>query len=570
MSKRKSKKKQHSRNVLILYALSALLLLALLLVVPAYLRTRRAEKPRDAAPSAAAAEESSLSESAPEARAETPKGPLQLQLDILTSMERLDIVVCDEAGSAVPGYAFALELTRDDGSSHSVATDVNGRYYAEYIVGGSYTVTLTAPEGFLAPPSRTVSVPERLDYVAIENLEERVEISDVSDLPENEVHSGSVSDTPAEVEELDSSALDQPQTPQKSYLYHYAVDADGYLLKADGSSSDLLPVEENGTLAYGMRRVTRYYANDGTLLDPAQIPESAVIWTDYYVDEYAEKVPLITAPGVADSAYAITVEEGTPENPIRRVGWVEEYGKTYYYNASGRPVTGLKNIDGKLYYFDNTGAKAGSLGIDVSYFNSSIDWNAVKAAGVDFAIVRVAGRTWSKGILFEDEYAYRQGKNGGFYLQGAKAAGLKVGAYVYSNAIDTNEAVEEASLALEVLQKSGVALDMPIYFDLEHSGEYPTGRADRLSADKRAEIVKAFCETIENSGYRAGVYASEWFFTRSLRVEDVEPYDLWYAVYTRDFAMPEFRDFDIWQFSETVRVNGMPDFTDMNVIFQAA
>lgn len=567
---RKPLKKKRGRAVLILLSLMAVLLLAILVVAGIYFRAP-ASRPETAESAAlAAAEPFPASEELP---ADTTVGsgaePIRLQFDIVTSMETLDIVVCDENGSAVPGYAFALELTRADGASHSVATDVNGRYYAEYIVGGSYTVTLTAPEGFIAPESAQCRVPERLDYVAIEHVEQHVPVSDVSELPAEEVHSGSGgSDTPTEVEQIDSTHLEQEAVPAvKSYLYHYSVNEDGYLLNADGSASDVLPVEEGGTLAYGMRKVTRYYANDGTLLDPAEIPESAVVWTDYYVDEYAEKVTLITAPGVPDGRYAITAEEGTPQSSARRLGWVEEYGKTYYYSASGRPVTGLKNIDGRLYFFDETGAKASALGIDVSYFNSSIDWNAVKAAGVDFAIVRVAGRTWSKGILFEDEYAYRQGKNGGFYLQDAKAAGLKVGAYVYSNAIDTNEAVEEASLALEVLKKSGVSLDMPIYFDLEHSGEYPTGRADRLSPDKRAEIVKAFCETVENSGYRAGIYASEWFFARSLRLEDVADYDLWYAVYTNDFALPDYRGFDIWQFSETVRINGMPDFTDMNVIF---
>lgn len=573
MKLKKLMKKKRGRAIVSLALLMLVLLAALGVVAAIYLRsTAIRNEPEEASPSPApAAAAAPVSRDAAPQPSPAPYTPVTLKLDVMTTVETLDIAVCDENGSAVPGYAFPLEITRTDGGTHSVATDVNGHYFAEYVVGGEYTVTIRPPEGFVAPTSVRFKVPERLDYRPIENLEELVEVSEVSELPTEELQSAPVSEPPLEVEQIsteqeESAAL--TEVGEKRYLYHYSVGENGCLLLSDGSESDVMPVEQGGTLAFGMRKVTRYFDNDGKQLALSDIPEDAVLWTDYYAEEQSEKVTLIVAPGQPDPAYAITVEEGAPL-PVsdRRVGWVEEDGRTYYYSASGRPVTGLKNIDGRLYYFDESGAKAKALGIDVSYFNSSIDWNAVKAAGMDFAIVRVAGRTWGKGILFEDEDSYRQGKDGGFYLQGAKAAGLKVGAYVYSNAINTNEAVEEASLAIEVLRKSGVTLDMPIYLDLEHSGEYPSGRADRLSFAQRAEIVKAFCTTVENSGYRAGVYASEYFFSRSLHLADVADYDLWYAVYTWDFLPPAFRDFDIWQFTETVRINGMPDFTDMNVIF---
>ena len=189
MSKRKRQKKKHGGNVLILITLIVLLVLALALVASAYFRPRDAREAPDEAPlSAEEAPRAPVPEN--DAAAVVAEGPVALQLDIVASIEKLDIVVCDEHGSAVPGYAFALELTRDDGSSHSVATDVNGRYYAEYLQGGTYTVTLTAPEGFIAPESAVCRVPERLAYVAIENLEEHVSVSDVSALPAEEVHSG--------------------------------------------------------------------------------------------------------------------------------------------------------------------------------------------------------------------------------------------------------------------------------------------------------------------------------------------------------------------------------------------
>jgi GH25 family lysozyme M1 (1,4-beta-N-acetylmuramidase) len=495
--------------------------------------------------------------------APAPAQPLQLYLDLSSSLDALDAVVCDADGLAVPGYAFPLEIRYQDGSTHSVLTDVNGHYYAEYILPGEYRVSMPELEGFLPAESASCTVVQKKDSVTVENFGSFSEGDELSDLPEDAMQSGAAHAAVSEIEGLDAAL---PPDEGGNYHYRYSVGENGYLLLADGTESDVLPVENRGELSYGVRMRTVYHLLDGTVVQPEALPDDAVLWTDYYTDEKAVAVPLILGGGAVDKTYAVTAEWVDPSS-VRRTGWVEENGRSYYYAADGRPVSGLKNIDGRLYFFDGSGAKASSLGIDVSYFNSTVDWRAVKAAGIDFAIIRVAYRTWEKGILNEDEDSYRQGKNGGFYLQDAKAAGLQVGVYVYSTAVTTDEAVEEAALALEIVKKAGVELDLPIYFDCEFSGAYPKGRADRLSMVKRAEIAKAFCETVEKAGYRAGVYSNEDFFNRALQIQFVSDYDIWYASYTRGFALPTFRGFDIWQFSESVRVNGMPDSTDINVIF---
>ncbi len=563
MKAEKSSQKRKRGAAQFLPPVMALLIVALVAVAMLYLRA--AEPTVSPSPDKASGTGgvSAPAESGAPVPEPTPYEPLALHLDLNTSIEALDAVVCDSEGLAVPGYAFPLEIRYQDGSTHQVQSDINGHYYAEYIPAGEYTVTLLPFEGFIASDSASCRVEQKLDYVAIENVGRFVEVDEVSSLPSDKAQNGTASGTVTEIEGL-AEAL--PPDGGEGYHYRYSVGENGYLLRADGTESDVIPVEDRGDLAYGVREVTVYHLLDGTPLEEKDIPADAVLWTDYYMDRKPVAVPLILGGGAVDESYAVTAEKIDPSSE-KLSGWVEKDGRSYYYAADGRPLSGLKNVDGRLYFFDGTGAKASSLGIDVSYFNSAIDWNAVKNCGIDFAIIRVAGRTWEKGILFEDEDSYRQGKNGGYYLQGAKAAGLKVGVYVYSNAINTNEAVEEASLALDVIRKSGVELDMPIYFDLEYSGEYPKGRADKLSFSQRAEIVEAFCTTVENSGYRAGVYASEYFFSRALRLEDVADYDVWYAVYTTGFALPSYRGFDIWQFSESVRINGMPDYTDMNVIF---
>ena len=542
MAKTKRKKKT-GRHVHILIPVIALLFCAVVLVTTLFFRSL--ETPAEPTPQAQAGPSPSPVPTpsptpAPPTPtpAPTPYVPPQLTLDVICEEETLDVVVCDSEGLAFPGYAFPLTISFESGEGHDVVTDVNGHYAASYLVGGEYTVSMPEVEGFLSPQSVSCQVKERPSYNRYLTVANLLAANGLSSLPPQE---------------------------GDSILYTYETGPNGFLLLADGTESDVRPVEEEGQLVRGERSVLHYFSSDGTPTEPEDLPEDALAGTDYYTEETVEQVELLLPDGTPDEAYRITAEIDTSARPDH--GWIELNGKTYYSNAEGQLVTGLKNIGGRLSYFDPEGVRASKLGIDVSYFNAAIDWNAVKAGGIDFAIVRVVGRTWEKGILFEDEDSYRRGTNGGFYLQGAKAAGLEVGAYVYSNAINEKEAVEEAELAIEVLKKADVELDMPIYYDLEFSGEYPRGRADRLSMIQRAAIVKAFCTKIEQAGYRAGVYAGEYFFTRALRLQDVEPYDLWYAVYTEDLVPPDFRGFDIWQFSESTRIDGMPDETDMNVIF---
>ena len=563
MKPEKTSKKRTGRAARILVPVVALLVVALVAVAMLYLRLSSRESPALPEPSAEGASALAAAGTPAPAPMPTPKPPLQLYLDISSSSSALDVVVCDEEGLAVPGYAFPLEIAYQDGSRHSVCSDVNGQYYAEYILPGEYTVSMPQIEGFLSAESASCTVTEKLDYIASANIGSfNGPGEDAAPTGEDE-QSAAAHDAASEIEGLEAAL---PPDEGGEYRYRYSVGENGYLLLSDGTESDVIPVENRGDLVYGVRMLTVFHLPDGTVVRPEELPDDAVLWIDYYTDQKAVAVPLILGGGAVDETYAVRAER-VGSSAVRQSGWVEDSGRSYYYAADGRPVSGLKNIDGKLYFFDGSGAKAGSLGIDVSYFNSAIDWNAVKAAGIDFAIIRVAYRTWEKGILNEDGDSYLQGKNGGFYLQGAKAAGLQVGVYVYSTAINAEEAVEEAEFAVEIVRRSGVELDMPIYFDREFSGAYPKGRADRLNMLQHAEIAKAFCETVENAGFRAGVYSNEDFFNRSLRIQDVADYDIWYASYTRGFALPYFRGFDIWQFSDSVRVNGMPDPTDINVIF---
>lgn len=525
-------------------------------------------------------------------------GGIKLQLKLSSTEEDLQVTVCGEKGEVITGVEFELKLTYPDKTEHAFKTGTDGRLYRTKLTAGEYKVELLEKEGYVLPAAQSVTVKAKLQYVPISNVAQQVEVKPVTQLPEAETK-------PAQPQEAPAAEAEEIQTPESSgdviiiggteepvvkddgsgslvleetkpvidangrpvYDYSYETGANGCLLLSEsGQESDVMPVEENGRLSYGMRRVTTILRSDANgVTEVTEIPAEPEEGVEYITEESAQRVEIMDTAGVPFSAYQITATPAT-ETVTTPVGWQTENGKTVYYDTNGNKATGLKSIDGKLYYFDDSGAKASSLGIDVSYFNGEIDWNKVKAQGIDFAIIRVAGRTWGSGTLFEDSNSYKQMENGGEYLQQAKAAGLKVGVYVYSSAINTNEAVEEASLALNIL--NGTKLDLPVYIDMEYSGDYPNGRADKLTAQQRYEIVEAFCTTVKSGGYTPGVYAGQYYFENgALNFSQVSKYNVWLASYTRDQKLPSFSGYNMWQFTSAGTVNGISGNVDLDVIF---
>ena len=234
-------------------------------------------------------------------------------------------------------------------------------------------------------------------------------------------------------------------------------------------------------------------------------------------------------------------------------GWQEIDGATYYYDpATHEAVTGNQVIQGDVYTFGADGAlNRTARGIDVSKFQGNIDWNAVKADGITFAIIRCGYRGYGTGALVEDS-TYR--KN----IQGAINAGLKVGVYFYSQAINEAEAVEEASMVLSLV--SGYSLPLGVYYDTE---SVAGGRANAISANERTACAVAFCETIRNAGYKAGVYSYASWFYNALNFANISKYNTWIAQY-RDTLSFNYK-YNIWQYTGSGRVNGISTAVDMNI-----
>ena len=194
------------------------------------------------------------------------------------------------------------------------------------------------------------------------------------------------------------------------------------------------------------------------------------------------------------------------------------------------------------------------LGLDVSEHQGSIDWEQVRNAGFDFAFIRIGYRGYSIGQLKPDDYAREN-------LANAKAAGMDVGVYFYSQAISPEEAKAEAQWCLEFLQSE--ALDLPVVYDWEWvSREARTGSMDRATL---TECAKLFCETIENGGYQAMIYFNNHISRDLLDLEALAEYPFWLAQYKDQLDYPH--RVDVWQYTETGSVPGIEGDVDIDLMF---
>ncbi len=191
------------------------------------------------------------------------------------------------------------------------------------------------------------------------------------------------------------------------------------------------------------------------------------------------------------------------------------------------------------------------MGIDVSRYQGDIDWQQVKAAGVEFVMVRLGNRGIAEGTLHEDAFAKQN-------LQGAKAAGLKVGAYFYSQALNVREAEEEAALALEILD--GFQLDMPLAFDWEQES-----RTENVDARTLTDCTKAFCAAVETAGYEPMIYFNSFQAKELLHLRELKEIPWWLAMYDVTMEFP-YR-MDMWQYSCTGTVPGIEGSVDLNLLF---
>ncbi len=192
------------------------------------------------------------------------------------------------------------------------------------------------------------------------------------------------------------------------------------------------------------------------------------------------------------------------------------------------------------------------LPTDVNYDN--IDWNEVYASGIRFVMLRAGFRGAANGAIVVDADFKESARK-------AYMAGLDVGAYFFSQAIDEVEAVEEASALIEITKDVNITYPLCIRFD--RAGGF--SRADELDSETRTLVAEAFCQTIKNMGYTPCVYSSSDRLLVGLKSKRIEKYCVWMAEFTNP---PEYDGvYDIWQYSNRGKIKGIDETVYLNASY---
>lgn len=212
----------------------------------------------------------------------------------------------------------------------------------------------------------------------------------------------------------------------------------------------------------------------------------------------------------------------------------------------------------------------GSLGklIDVSKWDGKINWEKVRKSGIRYAIIRCG---YGENKTSQDDKQFRNN------VRNARAAGVKIGVYIYSYAYNTKKAQSEAEHVLRLLKSEGLTpskLALPVYYDLEEQAgtRKPCVKSDgKLHEVNKAMLGKmatTFAKTITKAGYKVGVYANKNWWNTFLtdKAFSNKSWSKWVAQYSTSCTYKG--SYDIWQYSSTGHVSGISTYVDMNYLYR--
>lgn len=207
-----------------------------------------------------------------------------------------------------------------------------------------------------------------------------------------------------------------------------------------------------------------------------------------------------------------------------------------------------------MKYYEE-GKQTSFVGTDISKYQDYVDFVKLKKAGVDFVMLRVGARGYGSGQLVLDEYFTDN-------IKRATDAGLDVGVYFFSQAVNEAEAVEEANMVLQNIKDYQITY--PVAFDMEYIAN-DTSRIDNLSKTEKTTITKTFLDTVKNAGYIPMIYGNKEWLIKHVDMSKLTAYDVWLS---QQQDIPDYPyKFSMWQYSNSGTLDGIAGYANLNISF---
>ena len=453
----------------------------------------------------------------------------------------------------VPGTEDEQRILLDNGSAlieFDWEYDLTGDIRSLVPAYGNFAQDETVQFAFVQYADEYTNFPEKIRFVDVTNLYDCGEVDVETAL--SKIFSTTYSEQPAE-DSTDTEKLMQLTINGVSYLYR--VPNESYVnamlyeenvlrteqyfelqfTEAGVVFQTVLTLEDGsclGELKGSMKREGLrftfgsfvYGAGSDGIIDPIPRP-----WEDY-----------VLMSGKNRERFLIPISDEVPALSLNFDYWTK--------------VEDTDEVIGRYEYIQD-GEVVSICGIDVSKYQGTIDWEKVKAAGVEYAIIRLGYRGMNEGTLELDPYYFTN-------IKKANEAGVKVGVYFFSQAKNTEEAEKEAEFVLENIKKYDVTY--PVVFDTEEVTTY-AARANGLTRAERTDCCIAFCEKIKEAGYTPMIYANTRYMIMGLELERLNAYDKWFAYYGTNYTFPY--EFTMFQYSDSGRIPGIDGDVDLDVSF---
>lgn len=327
----------------------------------------------------------------------------------------------------------------------------------------------------------------------------------------------------------------------------------------------ILLFANRGALSKGNKNDNQTVSNNQVSISVNSIPSDSgqsgihVSDLDFY-DMYASTDS--ESSSETSTGVSLEEEELTEENDGKHTKIIDYDGTTDWVSISPYlakndfDFSNLVNQAGKYKYFEEDKCIS-SFGVDISKDQGYVDFNKLKKAGADFVMIRVGQRGYQSGALSEDEYFKDS-------LKRATDAGLMVGVYFLSQAINETEAKEEADYVLERIKDYNVVF--PVAFVMKYA-EKDTSRVETVSRNDKSMIARAFLKKIKAEGYKPMLYGDKTWLIRYVDLSKlINDYDIWLS--EPDEVIPDYPyKFAMWQYNKSGTIDGISGTVDFNISF---